>query len=88
MKKAYSKPSIVSEKSFETSALSCGKTATPPTGSRHFAYSYDTFTGHFGPGFGGAQSTTGSAGVGSGPAGGSSSYGYTALCSNWVSIAS
>ena len=87
MKKAYSKPTVISEKSFETSALSCGKNAAL-TGQRHFAYSYDTFTGHLGSGFGGNQSSTGNGGVGFGPSGASQSYGYTGLCSNWVSIAS
>jgi len=48
MKKAYRKPHIFSEKSFETSALGCAKTQIPPTGSHHLTAAYDTFTGHTG----------------------------------------
>ena len=86
MKKSYKPPWITSESSFETSALACAKTATPPPGSHHFYASYDTFTGHFGPGFGGNQSATGSAGVGFGTwfSGG---YNYSGLCINWVTLA-
>ena len=66
--KKYSKPTIFTEKSFETSALACGKTATPPAGSHHMASAYDTFTGHFGAGFSPSTSVSpGQAGVGFGP---------------------
>lgn len=82
MKREYVKPEILSEKSFETSALSCGKLPDPPPGSWHFASAYDTFTGHFGPGR--TESASGSAGVGFGPGGTSQSYGYSGLCTNWI----
>lgn len=85
--KKYSRPTIFTEKSFETSALACGKTAVPPAGSHHFASAYDTFTGHFGTGFG-AGSTSGSAGVGFGPGGTSSNFSYVGLCGTWVLLAS
>lgn len=84
--KKYSKPTIFTERSFETSALACGKTATPPAGSHHMGSAYDTFTGHFGVGLG--STSTGSAGVGFGPGGTSQSYGYSGLCGNWVTLAS
>ena len=48
MKKAYRKPHIFSEKSFETSALGCAKTGIIPPGSYHLTAAYDTFTGHAG----------------------------------------
>ena len=88
--KKYSKPTIFTEKSFETSALACGKTATPPAGSHHMASAYDTFTGHLGPQFGSISSSVspGQAGVGFGPGGTSQSYGYAGLCGNWVTLAS
>ena len=89
MKKAlYSKPVIKSEKSFETSALACGKTTDPPPGSHHMSSAYDTFTGHFGSGFGGSASASGSAGIGFGPGGTSQNYGYAGQCSNWVTYSS
>lgn len=86
MRKTYKKPKIVTEMSFETSALACGKTSSPPAGSWHFGNAYDTFTGHFGGGFGGSSSISGSAGVGFGPGGTSGSYGYSGLCGNWVTF--
>ena len=87
--KKYSKPTIFTEKSFETSALACGKTATPPAGSWHTGAAYDTFTGHLGPGMGANSSVSpGQAGVGFGPGGTSASYVYSGLCGNWVTLAS
>jgi hypothetical protein len=87
--KKYSKPTIFTEKSFETSALACGKTATPQAGSHHMASAYDTFTGHLGSGFAASSSVSpGLAGVGFGPGGTSQSYGYAGLCGNWVTLAS
>jgi hypothetical protein len=87
--KKYSKPTIFTEKSFETSALACGKTATPPAGSHHFASAYDTFTGHLGSGFGASESVTpGQAGVGFGPGGTSQSFSYVGLCGSWVTLVS
>lgn len=87
--KKYSKPTIFTEKSFETSALACGKTATPPAGSHHFSSAYDTFTGHLGPGFGASESVSpGQAGVGMGPGGTTASYGYAGACGNWVTLTS
>ena len=86
MKKVYRRPTLVSEKSFETSALACGKTATPPPGSHHFYSAYDTFTGHLGGGFGASASVSGSGGVGFGPGGTSQSYQYSGLCINWVTM--
>jgi hypothetical protein len=76
MKKLYVSPAVVSEGSFETSALACAKTADPPPGSCHF-----------GPGFGAHQSATGSVGIGFGPGGTSLSYFYSGLCINWVTLA-
>jgi len=70
--KKYYKPSVESEKLFETSALACGKTTDPPPGSWHTASGYDTFSGHFGPGFGGSESMSGTAFTGWPP--GSASY--------------
>jgi hypothetical protein len=87
MKKLYVSPAVVSEGSFETSALACAKTADPPPGSWHVYTPYDTFTGHFGPGFGAHQSATGSVGIGFGPGGTSLSYFYSGLCINWVTLA-
>ena len=83
----YCKPFIISQRSLETSALACGKTTDPPPGSFHFSSSYDSLTGHFGPGFGGSESVSGSAGTGW-PHGGSTSYPYSALCTNWVTFSS
>ena len=86
--KKYSKPVIVTEKSFETSALACAKTPCPPPGSWHMGSAYDTFTGHFGGGFGGSESVSGSAGIGFGPGGTSQSYVYSGMCGNWVTYSS
>ncbi len=83
-KKPYVSPAVVSESSFETSALACAKTAHPPPGSWHFYSAYDTFTGHLGPGFWPNASQSGSGGVGFG--GTSNSYAYSALCLNWVTM--
>ena len=89
MKKAlYKKPVIKSEKSFETSALACAKTTDPPPGSWHTGSAYDTFTGHFGGGFGGSESVSGSAGIGFGPGGTSGSYYYGGMCGNWITYSS
>lgn len=76
MKRDYAAPTIMSEKSFETSALACGKTTDPPAGSYHFTGAYDTWTGHYGPGMGGSESASGSIGIGFGPGGTSLSYWY------------
>lgn len=84
MKRTYRKPDIQSEVSFETSALACAKTPDPPPGSWHLGSAYDTFIGHFGEGFGGSESVSGSAGIGFGPGGTSSSYAYSGMCGNWV----
>jgi hypothetical protein len=84
MRKQYLRPQILSEKSFETDALACGKSTNPPPGSWHLGSAYDTFTGHFGDGFGGSESISGSAGVGYGPGGSSMSYPYQGLCGTWV----
>ncbi len=81
--KFYCKPSISSTQSFETSALSCGKTTDPPPGSFHFGSGYSAFTGHFGGGFGGSESVSGSA-LGGTPGMSSQSYQYSGLCQNWV----
>ena len=88
MKLPYGKPVILTQQSFETSALACGKTSAGDPGSRHFAGAYDTFTGHFGPGRGASESLSGSAGVGFGPGGTSGSYIYSGLCGNWVQMSS
>ncbi len=67
MKKAYYKPSIYSEKTFETSALACGKsTATP------YGYVW-TVTGHH-------TGSSHSPGTGSGSVSGSLSYDDGAYC--------
>ncbi len=84
MRKEYAAPWIHTEKSFETSALACGKTSDPPPGSWHFTGAYDTFTGHYGSGMGGSESVSGTIALGWGPGGTSNSYGYSGLCSNWV----
>jgi hypothetical protein len=86
MKKAYFRPEIVSQKSFETSALACAKTPDPPPGSWHLSSAYDTFTGHRDSGFGGSESVSGSVGIGYGPGGTSSSYYYIGMCGNWVTF--
>jgi hypothetical protein len=88
MKQDYRKPVICTEKSFETTALSCGKTTSSDPGSWHFGSAYDTFTGHLGPGLGASESDSGSAGVGFGPGGTSQSYAYAGLCGNWVQFMS
>ena len=80
----YRKPSIDCQSSFETSALACGKTIPPPPGSFHTSTAYETFTGHFGGGFGGSESQSGSAGVGFGPGGTSVSDAYEGICGNWI----
>ena len=84
MKKNYRAPTICTEQSFETSALACGKTPTPPSGSHHFYAAYDTFTGHLGPFV--ADSAIGSVGVGFGPGGTSQSGDYAGLCLNFVTL--
>lgn len=86
MRREYVKPEIQSQTSFETSALGCGKLPEPPPGSWHFSSPYDTFTGHFGPAR--TESVSGSIGVGFGPGGTSMYYGYSGLCSNWITYAS
>jgi hypothetical protein len=88
MRLPYGKPVILTQQSFETSALACGKTSSGDPGSRHFASAYDTFTGHFGPGRGASESASGQAGVGFGPGGTSGSYNYAGLCGNWVQMSS
>ncbi len=90
MKKIYRHPGIMTEASFDTSALACGKTSTPPSGSHHFTSPYDTFTGHLGPALGTESSQSpAQAGVGFGPGGDtSSSYGIAGICQNWVTLAS
>ena len=88
MRLPYGKPVIQSEQSFETSALACGKTSGSDPGSHHMSSAYDTFTGHFGGGFGGSESISGSAGVGFGPGGTSQTYAYSGLCGNWVQMSS
>lgn len=85
MRKNYCRPSVLTEKCFETSALACGKTTDPPPGSWHFINWYDTFTGHFGGGFGGSESVSGSAGIG-GIGNTSQAYPYSGLCTNGVTF--
>jgi hypothetical protein len=84
--KTYAKPVVVSDKVYETSALACGKTTDPPPGSYHIRPNGPFITGHFGPGFGGSESMSGSAGTAWPP--GSTSYSYYGLCTNWVTYAS
>jgi hypothetical protein len=84
----YSKPSIGTQVCYESSALACAKTTDPPPGSFHGSSAYDTFTGHFGPGFGGDESLTGSAGIGFGPGGTSGSTVYSVPCSTWITYSS
>ncbi len=87
-RQSYAKPLIISCHSFETSTLACAKTTDPPPGSWHSGASYDTFTGHFGGGFGGSESLTGSAGIGFGPGGTSNSANYSGMCGNWITFSS
>lgn len=84
----YLKPSITSSASFDSSALACGKTPDPPPGSIHLGSAYDTFTGHFGDGFGGSESVSGAAGIGFGPGGTSQSGTWSNLCGNWITYSS
>jgi hypothetical protein len=84
----YSKPRICTQICFETSALACAKTTDPPPGSWHTGAAYDTFTGHFGGGFGGDESLTGSAGIGFGPGGTSNSGVIAGMCGNWITYSS
>ena len=86
MRRRYRAPSMVSDRNFETDALSCAKTPDPPPGSWHFYSAYDTWTGHLGAGFGASESQTGSAGIGFGPGGTSQVYGYSGMCLNWVTL--
>ena len=83
-KRVYRKPTIITEKCFETSTLACGKTPQPPPGFFHSGNAYDSFTGHFGMGFGGQESNSGSAAVGFGPGGTSASGTYSVLCGTWI----
>ncbi len=84
----YGRPIITSRVSFESSALACAKTTDPPPGSWHTSSAYDTFTGHFGGGFGGSESLSGAAGIGFGPGGTSGSGHYSGMCGNWILYAS
>ncbi len=87
--KKHSTPVIETQKNFETSALACGKTATPPAGSMHLSSACDTFTGHLGPGMGVSESVSpGQAGVGFGPGGTSVDYPISGICGNWVTLSS
>ncbi len=88
MRLPYEKPVIQTQRSFETSALACGKTSSGDPGSHHMGSAYDTFTGHMGSGFGGSESISGSAGIGFGPGGTSSSYNYAGMCGNWIQMSS
>jgi len=88
MARNYVKPSIISDKCLETTALACGLTANAPPGSWHMSRSYDTFTGHLVSGFGASDSVSGSAGVGFGPGGTTQSYFMGGLCGNWVTYSS
>ena len=87
-RKRYGTPAIQTEQSYETSALTCAKTPDHPPGSWHFSSAYDTFTGHFGSGFGGSESLSGSAGIGFGPGGTSASYAISGQCDNWITFSS
>jgi len=84
--KMYRRPSISSERVFETNALACGKTTDPPPGSFHMPPGGPYLTGHFGPGFGGSESVSGSAGFTLPP--GSTSYAYTGMCTIWITFSS
>jgi len=88
MREKYATPRISTEKSFDTSALACGKIPDPPPGSYHWESAYDTFVGHFGPRMGASQSVSGSRGVGFGPGATSQSYSYSGLCLNWITYSS
>ncbi len=85
MRKCYAPPTISSEDVFEASALACGKTSPPPPGSFHFT-GYDVFTGHLGPGFGASQSQSATFSAWPGVPE-STSYPYSGLCINWVTLA-
>ncbi len=87
MQKRYRGPRIKTEFCFESTALACGKTPVPPSGSHHFVNGYDTFTGHFGPGMGAEESVSSQVGIGFGIAT-TTSYWYSGLCMNWVTLAS
>jgi hypothetical protein len=80
----YRKPSIETTVAFESTALACAKTTDPPPGSWHTSAAYDTFTGHFGGGWGGSESNSGAAGIGFGPGGTSGSGLYSGMCGNWI----
>ena len=86
----YNKPSMVSEKSFENSALACGKTTNPPPGSYHFMDGSATFTGHAGPAFGGSESISGGSGHSQlyVPGNSSDSISFSGLCLDWVTYSS
>jgi hypothetical protein len=87
--KRYTTPTVCTQKCFESSALSCGKSYTPPSGSHHFSSAYDTFTGHLGPGMGASSSVSpGQVGVGFGPGGTSFSYVASGICANWCTLSS
>ena len=83
-RRAYRPPSSSSEKCYETSALACGKTSDPPPGSYHFRPQI-FLAGHWGPGMGAYESTSGTFMSGTSPMMESQSYSYAGLCSNWVS---
>ena len=92
MKKWYRRPRIFTEKSFETAALGCAKTAVPPPGSHHMTAAYDTFTGHTGTWLGAyptfftitANTTTG-VGYG-GRSCTSESYNYATACVGIITL--
>ena len=86
MAKIYRTPTVITEKCFETSALGCGKViGGGATCSWHFSSAYDTFSGHFGPGFGSTmESSSGATGIGFGPGGTSQSYYHYGLYETWV----
>jgi hypothetical protein len=88
MKRPCRPPRSITERSFDSSALACGKTPVPPSGSHHFQNPYDAFTGHLGQGMGTQSSVSpGQAGVGWG-LDTSQSYGFIGLCTNWVTFIS
>ncbi len=80
------KPSVISIRSFETSALACAKTTDPPPGSWHSGTAYETFTGHWAGALGAYESESGSLGLGFGPGGTSGSTQYAGICGNWVTF--
>ncbi len=93
MRDKYRTPRIDSQKVFETSALACAKNPDdPPPGSWHFGSAYDTFTGHFGPGWNdvtwGTESQSQATGIGFGPGGSTVSYEISGLCANWITFVS